>query len=255
MIKVRAIRRLYRLNRLDFALAMTAMLGVLTFDALEGLLIAVILSLLALVWRASQSKMSMMGREPGRLTFSETRRHPQNRSLPGLLILRPNEGAFFANADAIRTEVVQLVEREQVPVRVLLFDLEMSNQLDVPSIDMLAELKDELESRNIEMWLSRLHGTVRDALERSEVLQKIQLENIHPRIQEGALTYLTTKCEDGVEDLDLVNDGLEMTLEVVERLLSNPTSRQRENLESYNYPSYWNLIRPDKFEKVLRFYE
>ena len=66
MVKVKAIRRLYRLNRMDFALAIVAVFGVLTFEALEGLLIAVILSLLALVWRASQSKLSVLGREPGR---------------------------------------------------------------------------------------------------------------------------------------------------------------------------------------------
>jgi high affinity sulfate transporter 1 len=163
MVKVKAIRRLFRLNRADFILAIVALLGVLTFEALEGLLIAVILSLLALVWRASQSKLSVLGREPGRLFFSDSRRHPGNHTLPGLLILRPDEGLFFANADALRNEIIHLVDEAQPPVKVLLLDLEMSNQIDVPSMDMLIELKEEMERRSVEMWVTRLHGPVRDA--------------------------------------------------------------------------------------------
>src|SRR5512139_139069 len=181
MIKVKAIRRLYRLNRMDFTLAIVAILGVLTFEALEGLLIAVILSLLVLVWRASQSKMSILGREPGRILFSDSRRHPENHTLPGLLVLRPDEGLFFANADSLRNDILGLVDEAQDPVKVVLLDLEMSNELDVPSVDMLAELKGELGKRNTELWLSRLHGPVRDALDQGDILQQIGRQNIYPR--------------------------------------------------------------------------
>jgi len=234
MVKVKAIRRLYRLNRMDFALAIVAMLGVLTFEALEGLMIAVILSLLALVWRASQSRLSILGREPGRLILSDIRRHPENRAIPGLLILRPDEGLFFANADALRNEIINLVEEAQPPVKVILLDLEMSNQLDVPSVDMLAELIEELKQRNAEMWLSRLHKPVYDALERSSVLQEIGEKNIHSRMLESILVYITQGKLDGREDIVVVRDGLKMTLEVVEKLLAHPTGERREVLEAYH---------------------
>ena len=234
MVKVKAIRRLYRLNRMDFALAIVALLGVLTFEALEGLMIAVILSLLALVWRASQSRLSLLGREPGRLILSDIRRHPENRAIPGLLILRPDEGLFFANADALRNEIINLVDEAQPPVKVILLDLEMSNQLDVPSVDMLAELIEELKQRNAEMWLSRLHKPVYDALERSSVLQEIGEKNIHSRMLESILVYITQGKLDGREDIVVVRDGLKMTLEVVEKLLAHPTGERREVLEAYH---------------------
>ena len=234
MIKVKTMRRLYRLNKLDFALAITATLGVLTFDALEGLLIAVILSLLALIWRASQSRLSVMGREPGSLIFSDTDRHPQNRSLPGLLVLRPDEGIYFANADAIRNEILKRVDGAQPPVKIVLLDLEMSNELDVPSMDMLGELKEELENRNAALWLSRLHGSLRDALERSDVLQKIDPHNIYSRIFEGNLIFLIQQQVNDSEHLAIVNDGLRMTLEVIEKLLTDPSTGQREALENYH---------------------
>jgi high affinity sulfate transporter 1 len=233
MVKVKAIRRLYRLSRFDFTLAIVAMLGVLTFEALEGLLIAVILSLLALVWRASQSKLSVLGREPGRFILSDTRRHPENRSIPGLLILRPDEGLFFANADALYNEIIDLVDKAQSPVKVVLLDLEMSNQLDVPSVDMLVELKEELDQRDVDLWLARLHGPVREALERSGFVQQIGQEKIHPRSLDSIVEYLSRVAPDALEDIALVNDGLKLTIEVVDLLLSRSTGEQRQALESY----------------------
>jgi high affinity sulfate transporter 1 len=233
MVKVKAIQRLYRLNRTDFTLAIVAMLGVLTFEALEGLLIAVILSLLILVWRASQSKLSILGREPGRILFSDSRRHPENHMLPGLLILRPDEGLFFANADALRNDILGLVDTAHDPVKVVLLDLEMSNELDVPSVDMLAELKVELGKRNAELWFSRLHGPVRDALDQSGILQQIGLQNIYARALESSLEYITRGSFDGGEDLAVVHDGLNMTREVIEKLLTDPATKRREVLENY----------------------
>jgi sulfate permease, SulP family len=233
MIKIKAFRRLYRLNRTDFTLAIVAMLAVLTFEALEGLLIAVILSLLVLVWRASQPKMSILGREPGRILFSDSQRHPENHTLPGLLVLRPDEGLFFANADALRNDILGLVDAAKNPVRVVLLDLEMSNELDVPSVDMLGELKVELGERNAELWLSRLHGPVREALGQAGILQQIGTQNIYPRALESSLEYIARGSLDGGEDLAVVNDGLNMTLVVIEKLLADPDTQRREVLERY----------------------
>ena len=215
MVKVKAIRRLYRLNRFDFTLAIVAVLGVMTFEALEGLLIAVILSLIALVWRASQSRLSVLGREPGRFIFSDSRKHPENHTIPGLLILRPDEGLFFANADSLRSEIITLVDGTQPPVKVALIDLEMSSELDVPSVDMLVELKEELQNRNVEMWVARLHGPTRDSLERSGALDEIGLEKVHPRNLDSILEYLSKIAPDDLEDIALVQDGLNLILEVV----------------------------------------
>lgn len=248
MIKVRTIRRLYRLNKMDFALAIVAMLGVLTFEALEGLLIAVIVSLLALVWRASQPRLSVLGREPGRFIFSDSRRHPENQTLPGLLILRPDEGLFFANADSLRNDILRLVESSRPPVTVALLDLEMSNQLDVPSVDMLAELKKDLQQRQVELWLSRLHGPVYDALEHSEVLQEFGPRNVHARTLESSLEYLTRTRSESQEDIAVVRDGLQMTLEVIVRLLSHPAGSQQEILEWYRI-KLTEILRTDQSQE------
>jgi high affinity sulfate transporter 1 len=235
MIKVKVIRRLYDLNRLDFFLAIVAVLGVLTFDALEGLLIAVILSLLALVWRASQARLSVLGREPGRFALSDIHAHPENRMLPGLLILRPDEGLFFANNESLRTEILHQVESAQPPVRVVLLDLEMSNQLDVPSLDMLFELKAELDGRKIDLWLARVHESVREILEKSGFIQQLGPEKLRARSLDGIFEYLARVAPDALEDIILVNDGLNLTMDVIDVLLTNATGEQRQVLEEYRH--------------------
>ena len=83
MIKVGKLKHLYKVRRSDFVLAIVALLAVLTFETLEALLIAVVVSLFALVLRASQPRLAVLGRIPDRLEFSNIRRHPENKTVPG----------------------------------------------------------------------------------------------------------------------------------------------------------------------------
>jgi MFS superfamily sulfate permease-like transporter len=196
-------------------------------------LIAVILSLVALVWRSSQSKLSVLGREPGKFTLSDIRRHPDNHRIPGLLIVRPDEGIFFANAESLYNEIIALAESTQPPVKVVLLDLEMSNQFDVPSVDLLVELKTELDQRAIELWLARVHGPVRGMLERSGFIQQLGPEKIHARSLDSILEYLSQVAPDQLEKAALVSDGLKLTMEVIDVLLSQSSSEQHEVMEYY----------------------
>ena len=95
------------MRRADFVLAVVALLAVLTFETLEALLIAVIVSLFALVWRVSQPRLAVLGRVPNSLRLSDVRRHPENKTVPGLLIVRPENGLFFANAEGIREVIIE----------------------------------------------------------------------------------------------------------------------------------------------------
>ena len=231
MIKVKEIRRLYRLNRVDFSLAIVALLGVLTFEALQGLLIAVIVSLLALIWRASQSRLTVLGRESGSVVFSDVRRHPENRTIPGFLIVRPDEGLLFANAEGLRKRIMAVLDETKPATKVLLLNLEMSNQVDVPSMDMLVELKKETELRGAELWLTRLHKSVHDALEQSGVLHEIGLENVRPRILGSTIDYLLHLTPDGLKDMPDVEEELDLLLEVGNLLLAQTTGERRQELE------------------------
>ena len=190
MVKVAKIKHLYRVRRSDFVLAMVALLAVLTFETLEALLIAVIVSLFALVLRASQPRLAVLGRVPDRLEFSDIQRHPENISTPGLLIVRPENGLFFANAAGIREAIITEMTSSAEPVKAVLLDLGATTDLDVPSADMLAELGEELHSRHVRFMLMRMITPVRQMLENAGAMEKIKPEDVFIGPTEAVLDYL-----------------------------------------------------------------
>ena len=85
--------------RADFIAAVAAMLGVMIFGTLAGLFIGVVISLLLLLYRASRPPVTEFGKVPGSSGhFSDLDRHPENRRVEGIAVLRIEGGLFFANA-------------------------------------------------------------------------------------------------------------------------------------------------------------
>ncbi|OLE32288.1 MAG: hypothetical protein AUG45_10670 [Ktedonobacter sp. 13_1_20CM_3_54_15] len=185
LLDVGEMRRYWRLRRTSFVLALTALLGVLVYDILPGLLLAVVLSLALLIYRASRPQGSILGRIPGKPVYSDIARHPENEVVPGLLIFRLNAPMFFANDEPLRDRVKELVRTTDPPPRAVFLDLEASNNLDLSSVDTLAELVGELKAEGVELLLANVRAPIRDLLERSGVAQTIGEEHIYPSIEEG----------------------------------------------------------------------
>ena len=226
MVKVAKMRRLYHVRRADFVLAVVALLAVLTFETLEALLIAVIVSLFALVWRASQPRLAVLGRVPNSLQFSDVRRHPENQTLPGLLIVRPENGLFFANAAGIREVILSEMQSSAEPVKAVLLDLGATTDLDVPSADMLAELHEDFYSRNVRFMLMRMIMPVRQMLELAGVMEKIRPEDVFVGPTEAVLDYLTSQYDDvGIQEL--MRSGANTVRSLLQASLSTaPAERQ-----------------------------
>ena len=171
MFKLAALRRLWRVGRFDFLVAAVALVGVLVLDVLPGLLLAVVVSLALLIWRASGARMTRLALRGD--TFVDEAEHPDAEPIEGILVLRLEQPLFFANADTVMTEVIELVDGQDPPPVAVVLDLEVSGGMDVPGADMLGRLTAELERRGIELRLARLHPDVRDALDRTGALQAV----------------------------------------------------------------------------------
>ncbi len=201
MVKPRAFRRLYKLRRGDFWLAVITFLAVLTFEeVLAGLLIGVLLSLLALIIRTSDPQLSILGRIPGTVAFRSTKYHPNAIQTPDLLIVRPDEGVFFANAATLHKSIRELATNGDPALRAVILDLEMTNDLDVPSAEMLGELHEELRGREIQLIIAGLHAPVREMLDRSGVTEQIDAANVYPTVLEAILVYAQAHKEEMTPD-------------------------------------------------------
>jgi high affinity sulfate transporter 1 len=180
LMDVPELRRYYASNRIDFVLAMVALLGVISTDVLTGLLIAVFLSLIIILYRASRPYEAVLGKVPGEVTaYGDIARHPENLSVPGLLIVRLDAPLYFLNANVARGQILDLVaSSEPAPVAVL-FDLGASADLDIASLDMLKSLVAELDEMGIDMLLAQVRGSVRDRLRQASLMAEIGEDRIY----------------------------------------------------------------------------
>lgn len=190
MLKIGELRRLFRLRRTDFWLAVTALVGVLTFDeVLYGLLVAVLASLLALVMRTGRPQMSQLGRLPGTLEYRSLATHPEAVHPPEMLILRPDEAVFFANVESLREVVRDRVDTAEPPVRTVLLDLQLTNDLDVPGAEMIEQLHSELAGVDVALLLAGVYEPVRELLAGSGALEGIGAEHLYPDVPTAVLAH------------------------------------------------------------------
>jgi len=188
MMKVGKMRQLWQLRRADFSLALIALMGVLVMPTLPALAIAVVVSLGMLVWRASQPRLTFLGLARGGLEQVDLRTAP-DAAIPGLVIVRPDEMLFFANVASVRDEVLQAVTDADPPATVVLLDLALTPEVDVPVVDALKDLQQRLAADGVELWLCHLQPDARDLLDRAGALAAIGPDRVYARAIDGIVTF------------------------------------------------------------------
>ena len=149
--------------RPDFLAAVAALLGVLVFDTLPGLFIGVGVSLALLLYRASRPNVAVLERVEGSGVFADVARAPASaQPVPGTLVLRPESGLFFANADAVRRRVEAEVAAASPRPRLVVLDAETVPFIDVTAVEVLEQLAGDLSREGIRFALARDVGQVRD---------------------------------------------------------------------------------------------
>ena len=124
MIDVAELRRLHRVARFDFWIAVAAILGVLSAGVLAGVVIGVALSLGWLIYVATSPRMPLLGREPGTQVFRDLDENPDDETFPGIAVVRLDSGLFFATAEALDDRVRESSTRSEPPLDALVLDLE-----------------------------------------------------------------------------------------------------------------------------------
>src|SRR3954465_13421168 len=110
MIDVAELRRLHRVARFDFWVALAAIIAVLSAGVLAGVVIGVGLSLGWLVYVTTRPPMPLLGREPGTHVFRDIVENPDDETFPGIVVLRLDGGLFFATSEALEDRVRELAE-------------------------------------------------------------------------------------------------------------------------------------------------
>jgi len=156
---------------------------------LAGLLIAVALSLLILVYQASRPSIAVLGKVPGKQAYGDIEQYPENEAIPGLLLLRPDVQFFFANTTQFRNRVRDLLRTTDHSPRSVLIDLQATARLDIDSLEMLTDLQTELKAKDIELLLASVRTPVRDMLQHSGLADTIGKQHIYLSVEEGVRAF------------------------------------------------------------------
>jgi len=185
LMDVKAMKRIYRLNRTEFWVGLIALLGVLTFGTLQGVLIGLFLSLLVLVARSSKPNIPVLGRSPGTDVFHSLDQYPDSETYPGLVIIRFDGPLYFATANALRDKVRAVTTDTDPPVTMVLIDMEGVNYLDLEGSDMLKEIAENMKSAGVEIHLTRVKHDVMEMLMQDGVDRTIGRDHIHSKVFEA----------------------------------------------------------------------
>jgi MFS superfamily sulfate permease-like transporter len=173
LMDVGALRRYRQVRRNDFTSSVAALLGVLLFGPLYGLLTAVALAVLGLVYRSSRIDLEVMGKVPDeKAAWGSIRGHPERKTYDGLLVIRLDAPLFWANASQIADGVLAQADAE-ADLRAVLLDLEATSQLDTTSVDALELIRTRLEQRGVALYLVRVFYQARQVLKRSGFLEQL----------------------------------------------------------------------------------
>lgn len=182
MMNVPELRRLARVQRFDFWIAIAAIIGTLIFGVLAGVVIGIGLSILWLVRVATHPQMPSLGREPGTQVFRDADEHPGDEIVPGIAVIRFDGGLFFATADALEDRLREVIQSTPGLTGIVL-DCGGINFVDSQGAAKMADIVILARESDVNLRLTRLKPAVRAVLERDGVIERIGADMIHGNIQ------------------------------------------------------------------------
>ena len=156
---------------------------------LQGIIVAVILSVVFVFQRAWAPYSAVLGRAPEIPGYHDIERYPEVRQIPGLLIVRWSAPLFFANASQFRDRIRGLVRTADVPPRWVLVAAEPITDIDTTAGAMLTDLDEELNSAGIHLAFAELQSGVRDVIVRYGLLETIDRGHLYRSVTEAVEAF------------------------------------------------------------------
>jgi high affinity sulfate transporter 1 len=189
MIDIPELRRLHRVARFDFWIAVAAIIGVLSSGVLAGVVIGIVLSLGWLIYVATRPPMPLLGREAGTQVFRNLDEYPDDETFSDMVVLRFDGGLFFATAEALDDRIRGLTETDRPP-HALVLDLEGVNFIDAQGAAKLTEMQALAETRSITLRLARVKPQVLAVLQSEGFLDRIGADHLHGNVHRAVEAQL-----------------------------------------------------------------
>jgi high affinity sulfate transporter 1 len=200
-----AMRWLFGVRRTDFLASVIAMLGVVLVGVLQGLLIAIAVSLAVFVWKRWRPHTAVLGRVTGRKGYHDIGRHPDAYEVPGLLMFRFDSPLFFASAPYFEQKLLEAIDGEPDEVRRVVIAAEPITDIDSTGAETLDLVLDELDARSIEFAFAELRGPAKDRLQRYGIYDRVGARFFYSTLgaavaDYGAETGVATRALDDTDE-------------------------------------------------------
>jgi len=195
LIDVGGMVRMWRMSTVEFGLAVAAFLGVALVGVLQGILVAIGLSFVAVVaqvWQPHRTELVETGEPAG---FHDVERHPDGHRIPGLVLVRFDAPLFFANGEIFDEYVRSVVAKAPDPVEWVVIAAEPITGLDTTAVDELVDLDTFLEGKGIRLAFAEMKGPIKDRLIRFGVGDRFDSTHFYPTI-EAAVNAFRTRTGD-----------------------------------------------------------
>jgi SulP family sulfate permease len=187
LIKPDDFRAIARIRREELSWALVALAGVVLLGTLEGILVAVAVSLLTLMYHANHPPVYAVGRKPGADVFRSLEQHPDDETIRGLLIVRTEGRLHFASAPRTTDTFWHLIEEAQPSV--LILELSAVPDIEYTALTMLADAEGKLREHGISLWLAGLNSTALEVVRRSPLGATLGDEHIYDDLQQAVKAY------------------------------------------------------------------
>jgi high affinity sulfate transporter 1 len=149
LVDLAALRKIYQIDRREFALSVLSTLGVVAVGAIHAILIAVVLALLRFVRLVSRPRVEVLGTVEGLAGFHSIERHPGATTVPGLMLLRFNAPLVFFNAAYFKRELIAAAETAGPSLKWLVLDMLPITMIDATGLYTADEVAGTLRDQGI----------------------------------------------------------------------------------------------------------
>jgi len=176
LIKVGEFQRIARFRRMELGWALAALAGVVMLGTLKGIVAAVMLSMLALIYYGNRPPVYAVGRKPGTDVFRPLADHPDDETFPGLLMLRSEGILYFASAP-------RAIERYWAAIRaarprVVALECSAIPNIEYTALGLLSDFEEQLADRGVILWLAALNPEALQAVEGSPLGERLTHERM-----------------------------------------------------------------------------
>lgn len=195
LISIESFRQIRRIRNTEFIWAVIAFLGVVLLGTLEGILIAVLISILTLFIQSSFPPVYALGRKPGTDVFRPlSTDHPDDETFPGLLMVRTEGRMNFSSAPNATAKFLTMIEG--MDLQVIAIDFSAIPDLEYTALENLEELDEQLNSQGIELWLTALNPEPLNIIRRSSLGEVLGNERLFFNMEQAVEAYQSRREAD-----------------------------------------------------------